>query len=155
MMLVAAGRVGIRHDGGIEMVTKNERLAQVPLFSHVGRRELDRIAEVVTEIEVKAGTVLGREGHRSSEAFVIVDGTASITIDGKEVAELGAGELVGEIGLLDGGPRVATITAKTDMDLYVIEPGAFEPLLDQPSIARALVHSLAKRLRRADQMLHG
>jgi CRP/FNR family cyclic AMP-dependent transcriptional regulator len=135
------------------MSTKQERLAQVPLFSHLGRRELDKVSEVVTEIEVKQGAVLGREGHHSSEAFIIVSGTASITIGGREVAQVGPGELVGELGLLDGGPRAATITASSDMDLYVIEPGAFEPLLDESSIAKALVRSLAKRLRHADQMI--
>ena len=135
------------------MSTKQERLAQVPLFSHLGRRELDKVSEVVTEIEVKQGAVLGREGHHSSEAFVIVSGTASITIAGREVAQVGAGELVGELGLLDGGPRAATITASTDMDLYVIEPGAFDALLDESSIAKALVRSLAKRLRHADQLI--
>ena len=136
------------------MTSKNERLAQVPLFSHLGRRELDRVAEVVTEVEVPAGRVLGREGHRGSEAFVIVSGTAAITIDGKKVATVGPGELVGEMGLLDGGPRAATITAETDMDLYIIEPGAFAPLLDEPSISKALVKSLASRLRAADKLLH-
>ena len=136
------------------MSTKQERLAQVPLFSHLGRRELDKLAAVVTEIEVKQGAVLGREGHHSSEAFVIVSGTASITIGGREVAQVGPGELVGELGLLDGGPRAATITAATDMDLYVIEPGAFAPLLDEPSISKALVKSLASRLRAADKLLH-
>ncbi|MPY95738.1 MAG: cyclic nucleotide-binding domain-containing protein [Acidimicrobiia bacterium] len=137
------------------MVTKNDRLATVPLFSNLGRRELDRVAEVVTEVEVKAGTVLGREGHRGSEAFVIVTGTAAISIDGKQVASIGPGEVVGEMGLLDGGPRAATITAQTDMDLYVIEPGAFSPLLDEPSIAKALLKSVAARLRSADKLLHG
>ena len=137
------------------MTSKNDRLAQVPLFSHLGRKELDRVAEVVTEVEVKAGAVLGREGHRGSEAFVIVSGTAAISIDGKQVASVGPGELVGEMGLLDGGPRAATITAETDMDLYIIEPGGFSPLLDVPSISKALVKSLAGRLRNADNLLHG
>lgn len=137
------------------MTSKNDRLAAVPLFSHLGKRELARVAEVVTEIEVKAGTVLGREGHHSSEAFVIVSGTAAISIDGRKVATVGPGELVGEMGLLDGGPRVATITAETDMDVYVIEPGGFAPLLDEPSISKALVKSLVQRLRNADQLLHG
>lgn len=137
------------------MTSKNERLAAVPLFSHLGRRELDRVGEVVTEVRVKEGTVLGREGHHSSQAFVIVSGTASITIDGRKVATVGPGELVGEMGLLDGGPRVATITADEEMDVYVIEPGGFSPLLDEPSISKALVKSLAQRLRKADQLLHG
>lgn len=136
------------------MASKNDRLAKVPLFSHLGRRELDRVAEVVTEVEVKAGTVLGREGHHSSEAFVIVSGTAAISIEGTKVASLGPGELLGEMGLLDGQARAATITAETDMDLYVIEPGAFSPLLDEPSIAKAVVKALVARLRNADRMLH-
>ena len=137
------------------MVTKNERLAAVPLFSQLGKRELDRVAEVVTEVQVKEGTVLGREGHRSAEAFVIVKGTAGIYIDDRKVATIGEGELVGEMGLLDGGPRAATIIAETDMDLYVIEPGAFSPLLDEPTIAKALVISLVRRLRSADKLLQG
>lgn len=133
---------------------KLKRLGEIRLFSKLDRKHLEQVAEAVTEVDVKAGTVLARQGHRGGEAFVIVNGTAAVHVDDEEVAEIGAGELIGEMGLIDGGPRAATLVAKTDLDLYVIEPGHFQAVLDEPGVAKALLLSVTQRLRHVDELLH-
>jgi CRP-like cAMP-binding protein len=104
-------------------------------------------------MQFPAGAVLAREGSPGHEAFVVVSGSISVTISGDEVGTIGAGEVAGELALLLREPRQATLTAATDVDLLVIEPGRFHTLLEQPSIARALVTALARRLSSADKAL--
>ena len=92
------------------------QLAKVPLFSDCSQRDLQTIARVVREIPHEAGTVIAREGEPGVGLFVILDGTADVSIGGRKKATLGPGDFFGEIALLDGGPRTATVTAKTDVD---------------------------------------
>jgi CRP-like cAMP-binding protein len=134
--------------------TKIQRLAAVPLFAQLTRRDLDHVAEMTDDLHVAAGRTIAREGEPAHVAYVIISGQAAISVDGERVGTLGPGEMVGEMGLIDGGPRAATVTAETDMDVYVIEPGRFGPLLDRPGIAKALLLATIKRLRQADQLLH-
>jgi len=134
---------------------KLDRLSQVPLLSGLSRRELEKVAEITDEVELKAGRKLATEGEPAHTAYVIVSGTAAISVDGQKVGTVGPGELVGEMGLIDGGPRAATITAESDMDVYIIEPGRFRVLLDDvPSLCRHLLLAMTRRLRQTDQLLH-
>ncbi|MDH4145410.1 MAG: cyclic nucleotide-binding domain-containing protein [Acidimicrobiia bacterium] len=133
---------------------KIDRLRSVHIFSKLSDADLRDVAEGTTEVAVKAGRVLARQGSTGAEAFVIESGEATITVDGAEVGVISAGEIVGEMGLLTGGPRAATITARTDMEVQVIEPGHFQALLDKPSITKALLLSVVERLRSADALLH-
>ena len=96
------------------------QLAKVPLFSDCSQRDLQTVARVVREIPHGAGTVIAREGEPGVGLFIIVDGTADVSIGGRKKATLGPGDFFGEIALLDGGPRTATVTAKSDVDA----PGA-------------------------------
>ncbi len=101
-----------------------------------------------------AGTELTRQGDIGREAFIIVSGTASVSKDGVIEAELGPGQHVGELALLDGGPRSATVTATSDMVLLVLSKPAFNAVLDEiPTLAHKLLVSLARRLREAEQSL--
>lgn len=134
---------------------KIDRLAKVRLFSGLNHRQLEHLAEITDEVDVKAGRVLAREGEPAHVAYVIVSGQAAVTVDGQKVGLLGPGEMVGEMGLIDGGTRAATVTAETDMDVYVIEPGRFATLLDDvPSLTKALLVTITRRLRSADELLH-
>ena len=101
------------------------RLAKVPLFSDCSQRDLQTIARVVREIPHAAGTVIAREGDPGVGLFVILDGTADVTIGGRKKATLGPGDFFGEIALLDGGPRTATVTAKTDVKLLGLTEWVF------------------------------
>src|SRR5688572_32010639 len=119
---------------------KTEAIANVMLFSSCSRKELDAIATLASEVEVGAGAVLAREGETGREFYVILDGKARVSIDGKDVAMLGPGEFFGEMSLLDQGPRVATVVAETPMELAVLDPREFTSLVEEhPGVARKVL----------------
>jgi CRP-like cAMP-binding protein len=129
-----------------------DRLRHVWLFSQCSNRELDRLARITKPLSVPEGHVLAREGERGGEFVVIVDGTASVTRAGRSLGQLPAGTFFGEIALLDGGARAATVTAATAMTLLVIDPDDFATLVDgeMPSVARKMLTVVGQRLREAD-----
>ncbi|HSH33547.1 MAG TPA: cyclic nucleotide-binding domain-containing protein [Actinomycetota bacterium] len=127
-----------------------EELSKVPLFSDCSNRDLQTIGRVVKDIDHRAGTVIAREGEPGVGLFVIVDGEAEVTIGGKKKATLGPGEFFGEIALLDGGPRTATVTAITDVKLLGLTEWVFRGLMQEhPSIAIKTLQQMAGRLRSA------
>ncbi len=130
-----------------EVVT---RLSKVPLFAGCSQRDLQTIARVVKDIDHENGTVIAREGEPGIGLFVIADGTAVVTIGGAKKATLGPGEFFGEIALLDGGPRTATVTATSDVKLLGLTEWVFRGLMQEhPSIAVKTLQAMAGRLRNA------
>ena len=130
-----------------EVVT---RLSQVPMFNGCSQRDLQTIARVVKDIDHSAGTVIAREGEPGIGLFVIADGTAEVTIGGAKKASLGPGEFFGEIALLDGGPRTATVTATSDVKLLGLTEWVFRGLMQEhPTIAVKTLQAMAGRLRNA------
>ena len=130
-----------------EVVT---RLSQVPLFSGCSQRDLQTIARVVKDIDHREGTVIAREGEPGIGLFVIADGSAVVTIGGAKKATLGPGDFFGEIALLDGGPRTATVTATSDVKLLGLTEWVFRGLMQEhPSIAVKTLQAMAGRLRNA------
>jgi CRP/FNR family transcriptional regulator, cyclic AMP receptor protein len=133
---------------------KHDRLKNTKLFADLDKRELNALAEATTELTLNAGTVLATEGHAGHDAFVILEGTVDISINGTHVGQAGRDEIVGEMSLLLHEPRRATVVAATEVEVLVIEPGRFEALLDTvPSISRQLLKSVARRLRDTDALL--
>lgn len=118
---------------------KLDLLAEVPLFDHLSRRELHAVARLLDVVEVPAGRELVREGTVGREFFVIIEGTAAVERDGRPVATVTAGDVVGEMSLLDGGPRSATVVASSDLRLLVGERRTFAPLLDADERVRTRV----------------
>jgi CRP-like cAMP-binding protein len=130
-----------------EVVT---RLSKVPLFSGCSQRDLQTIARVVKDIDHDEGTVIAREGEPGIGLFVIADGSAEVTIGGAKKASLGPGDFFGEIALLDGGPRTATVTATSDVKLLGLTEWVFRGLMQEhPSIAVKTLQAMAGRLRNA------
>ena len=126
------------------------QLAKVPLFSECSQRDLQTVARVVREIPHGAGTVIAREGEPGVGLFIILDGTAEVSIGGRKKATLGPGDFFGEIALLDGGPRTATVTAKSDVKLLGLTEWVFRGLMaEHPSIALKTLQQMAARLRSA------
>ena len=126
-------------------------LAEVPLFSALSQRDLARIARLGEEVEVEAGTRLVDEGATGDQFFVILRGKAKVTRRGRRIAALGRGDSFGELSLLDRGPRTATVTAETRMELLVLGQRQFSGLLDDaPGFSRKLLAGMASRLREAD-----
>jgi CRP-like cAMP-binding protein len=126
------------------------QLAKVPLFSGCSNRELQLIARVVKDVSHPAGTTIAREGEPGVGLFVIVEGQAEVTIGGKRKAKLGPGDFFGEIALLDGGPRTATVTTLTDVKLLGLTEWVFRGLMQEhPAIAVKTLQQMAGRLRSA------
>lgn len=133
-----------------------KHLATVPLFAQCSHGDLVKIARLTDEIEVEAGRALVTEGDTGHEAFVVVEGTASVTRDGQEVATIGPGAVFGEMALIDRVPRNATVTATSPMKLLVIGKREFSGLLDEAADFRtSIMSALADRVRQKDLELYG
>jgi CRP/FNR family transcriptional regulator, cyclic AMP receptor protein len=92
----------------------------IPLFAGLSRDDQQVVAQYADEVDVDAGTVLAQEGKLAYEFFAIKDGTADVSLDGRRAATLGPGDFFGEIGLLAGDRRVASVVATTPMHLVVL-----------------------------------
>lgn len=133
-----------------------DRLALVPLFSGCTRKDLQKIARATNEIEVEAGRVLTDQGDAGREAFVIVEGEATVKRNQRKIATLGPGDAVGELSLLDHGPRTATVVAATPMTLLVLSTREFSGVVDEvPGLAHKLMSALASRIRELDNKVFG
>jgi len=133
-----------------------DHLARVPLFATCSTKDLQKIAKASDEIAVKAGTTLVDQGQQGREAFIVVDGSASVKRNGRKITTLGPGAVVGELSLLDRGPRTATVTADTDMTVLVIDQRNFAGVIDQvPALAHKLLATLAGRIRDLDRANYG
>ena len=106
-------------------VTEISLLRSSPTFSLLRPPELERLARGLTPTAVGAGEAFIREGDRGERAYLVADGTLDVSVEGTALAELGRGDLVGEIALLRGGPRTATVIARTDARLYELDREAF------------------------------
>ena len=126
---------------------KLELLRGIPLFEHCTKKDLQHIAGLADEIDLRAGKVLIQEGERGREFFVIVGGEVEVRRNGRRVATLGPGDFVGEMALLSKIPRVATVTAVTPLDVLVITDRAFLDLLEKtPSLTVKVAQTLAARV---------
>ena len=121
-----------------------DALRGVSLFDGLSDKTLARIAAHVTETEVPAGRVLTGQGQLSREAFVILNGVAEVRIGDEIVAETKAGELIGEIGVLRGAPRSATVVAKTPMTLLVLSVQDLRWLSEEPDVAERVQKNLER-----------
>jgi CRP-like cAMP-binding protein len=132
-----------------------ERLSDIAIFAGCTKKELQMISKLATEVAVKEGQVLTREGEHGIEFGIVLDGTASVMQKGIEVNRLDAGGHYGEMALLDDGPRTATIVATSPMSIAVVARPEFGQLIDDvPTLAVAIMRSLAKRLRELDDRPH-
>ena len=130
------------------VAASTEVLKKVPLFSELDRRELEQVAASMRERRVAAGDVVLEQGSGGAGFFVVDEGEADVTVDGKAVGTVGPGDYFGEIALLTGSDRTATVTAKTDMRCYGMTSWDFKPLVESNSaIAWKLLTAMAQKLR--------
>jgi CRP-like cAMP-binding protein len=123
-------------------------LKKVPLFAGLDNRELEQIANSMRERRVDAGDVVLEQGAGGAGFFVVDEGEADVTVDGKQVGTVGPGDYFGEIALLTGSDRTATVTATTDMLCYGMTSWDFKPLVESNSaIAWKLLTAMAQKLR--------
>jgi CRP-like cAMP-binding protein len=133
------------------MATKDDYidyLSKVPTLSALGKKELKKIASLTFDTQIEPGKVIVREGTPGEEFYLIAEGTVSVTLRGKELATLEAGDFFGEMALVDQGPRAATVTAKTPVSLLVLGSREFSSLIDTvPAIGKKILRGVAARLR--------
>ncbi|MGQ0607266.1 MAG: Crp/Fnr family transcriptional regulator [Chloroflexota bacterium] len=130
---------------------KIDLLRSVPLFHGLRDRELERISALADIIDLPADRRLMSQGERGAEMFVLVSGSARVERDGEVLADRVAGEVLGEIALLDGGPRTATVTLIEASRLLVLARREFQALLDEfPEVRLHVLETVAHRLRSLD-----
>ena len=122
-------------------------LASVPVFSKCTKKQLQEISKVATELLLPAGRVLARQGEVGVEVFILLDGTASVTRDGQPVATLTGGDFVGELAVLSGHRRNATVAAETELRILDLTHAGLDQLLDDiPGLAKHLLYEVSARL---------
>ena len=126
---------------------KTELLKGVPLFGRCSKRELAEIASLADELDMPQGRELTHQGARGREFVVLVEGTADVKRNGRRINSLREGDFLGEIALVTGAPRTATVTTTAPSRLLVISAAAFRQLMrDVPSIQLKVLEALAERV---------
>ena len=116
----------------------DERLARIPLFEGLSKQQLSQVSSLMTPLDLKAGKVLARQ--------------VEVARDGKIIAVRGPGDFIGEIALLDNRPRTATVTARTDVVVEVLNRGEFASLLaEAPELSSQIMATMARRLAALDR----
>lgn len=136
--------------------TPLQYLAQVPLFSSCSSRDLGKIAKAADRINMVAGTTIITQGTAGKQAFVLLSGSATVKRNGKKIATVQAGAIVGELSLLDRGSRTATVVCDTDCELLVVDARHLFAIIDEvPAMAHKLLAALATRIRDLDRAHYG
>ena len=124
---------------------RRDELAAVSLFRGLSPRALERVDALGTELEVRAGRTLTTEGAAAREAFVILHGDVEVVARGRRVATVGAGDVLGEMALVDNRPRTATARALTDVRVLVLDVRGFWSLLEEPLVAERVLELASAR----------
>ncbi len=136
--------------GNRDRVAKAARvklLGNVSLLAGCTKKELAHLADLAYDETVPAGTVLVREGDFEAVAFLVADGEAEAERGARVVGRFGPGDVFGELALLTGSARSATVTARTEMVLVVLEPAAFRTALDtHPALAVKVLAAVGQHL---------
>ena len=126
---------------------KIDLLKRAPLFARCTKKELEQIAQVADEIDLREGKELTTEGMPGREFFVLIEGTADVRRRGRKVNEMRDGDFFGEIALISGAPRTATVTATSPIRALVVTDRAFRRLLKtSPAMQMKVLEALAERL---------
>ena len=144
-------------DAGATILSRDVRirhLQRVPLFTGFDERELRRVAALARIVESPAGTVVTQIGEPGDSFFIIIDGTVTVRTPVGAGSELHPGDFFGEMSLLDGEPRSATIVATTDVRLLVVDRSHFWRLLEEtPDLSTRILTILSRRVRRLEQTM--
>lgn len=128
-----------------------KKLQAVPLFEGLSKKDLSEIYSSCKVGHFEPGRDVVVEGKGGIGFHLVLEGKAAIRHGNKTVATLGPGDYFGEISMIDGGERTATVTAETDLSTLSLSTWDFKPLLEKPSIAKALLLKLAARIRQLEK----
>jgi CRP/FNR family cyclic AMP-dependent transcriptional regulator len=130
--------------------SSTDTLEQVPLLEELTKRDRQRLARSMKERTFASGQEIVVEGRSGVGFFIILEGKAAVTIGGKLIQALGPGDYFGEMALLDGGERTATITSDGELRCATMTSWAFKSfVIDNPKVAWAMLQALAQRVRAA------
>ena len=131
---------------------KLELLRRIPLFGGCDHRHVQRIGQLAEEVDVPAGKVLIRQGEIGGDLMILASGSVAVERDGARIGTLGPGDYFGEIALIDGGARTATVTTEAPSRLVVVGHREFHALMDEmPAVAAQILATLARRVRTLDE----
>ena len=130
-----------------------DRLRGVDQLHECTTAQLEEVARLAERVQVGKGEVLAREGRIGRDFFLILAGTVAVTRAGRRVNALGPGDFFGELAAMNPGPRNATVTALSDLDVLIIGPRQFSAMAAIPGFRDALLRSMAGRLRTVDARL--
>jgi len=122
-------------------------LSSVPLFAQIEQHDLMLVAARMKEVHFEPGRVIAKQGDSGVGFHLIVEGQAEVSGEGVPMHSMGAGGYFGEIGLIDGGVRSATVSAATDLTTLALVSWDFQPLLDNPVFAKGLLMGLCQLVR--------
>jgi CRP-like cAMP-binding protein len=149
--MLAAGVCSATEAPSVARDEKIDLLRTVPLLSGLRHADLERVSTLADIVDLPADRLLMSQGQQGREMFVLVSGSARIERDGQSLGERGPGEVLGEIALLDGGPRTATVTLLEPSRLLVLGRREFRALMDEfPDIRLRVLEAVAHRLRSLD-----
>ena len=131
-----------------------DHLRNVGLFSGLSRKELELVASLTDVVTVPAGFVVFEQGKPGKDAFVLLEGTAMVSRNGRRVSTLHAGAVFGELSLFDRGLRTATVVTETPSTMLTLTCGALVAATEQvPTLLRKILASAAGRVRDLDRRL--
>jgi CRP-like cAMP-binding protein len=131
---------------------KTELLRSIPIFAACGPGDLQRIAQLVDEVDIPDGRVIMRQGDSGTQMFIVTSGTARAERDGRHLADFGPGGVFGEMSIIAEGPRTATVTAVEPMRAFVVGHREFHSLMDSyPDFKMRVLEGLATKVRRLEE----
>lgn len=130
-----------------------DKLQWLEPFRACTRTQLRQVEHLAERIQVTNGEILAREGRIGREFFLILSGTVAVTQQGRRVNTLGPGDFFGELAAMNPGPRNATVTALSDLEVLIIGPREFAAMTDIPGFRDALFKAMARRLQTLDAQL--
>jgi len=134
---------------------KSDKIAHiksVPLFSGLSQKHLAEVGKHCDEVTLPSGSVLAQQDSMGRECFIIVSGDVTIRRNNRKIATKSAGDIVGEMALLDNAPRTATVVAATDLEVLILNRRDFKVLLTEtPGFAEKILQSMSLQLRATDK----
>jgi CRP/FNR family cyclic AMP-dependent transcriptional regulator len=149
-----AGTRGGAQEAKLALTRRMDALASVPLFACLSKRQLQTLARACSSHRWPPDSMIVAEGSSDQYCYVVVEGTVGVERGGRRIAELGPGEIVGEIALFDAGPRSATVTTETEVVAVGLPRKRFvEVAVSDPHVALRMLELMARRVRETTEKL--